>query len=334
MKTYRGSPAAARAYVESDRSGADDYYLAEGSGVAMRWVAVVGEDRTLSVSRAADLDGEAYEIWVAGRDVETGQPKGRLRTDEHAVRFVEVTVNGPKTWSLAAALHPEVAAAYDAAQERAATEIIGWLAEHSTTRTGPRGRQVQIPVDELEAVVVRHFTSRAGDPHRHLHLQVNARVKAGGVWRGLRTVGVRDSLAAINGMGHAAVMTDPGFRAVLASHGYSLDSTTGEVLELAPFVGAFSARTQQIEQNVDRYEAAWRLDHPGEEPGPALRQSWDRRAWADARPDKVVPASGTELSMRWVEELRDLGFQEPTPPFPPPRHGSPRWSTMQPSTRC
>ena len=41
--------------------------------------------------------------------------------------------------------------------------------------------------------MVRHYTSRAGDPHRHLHLQINARVFAAGAWRGLHTVGVRDS---------------------------------------------------------------------------------------------------------------------------------------------
>jgi hypothetical protein len=140
-----------------------------------------------------------------------------LRTDDQAVRFVEVVVNGPKTWSLAAALHPDIAEAYDAAQDRAAVQILGWLAEHSTTRVGPRGRQVQVPVQELEAVTVRHYTSRAGDPHRHLHLQVNARVLAEGTWRGLQTVGVRDSLDAINGIGHAAVLTDPDFRAVRSS---------------------------------------------------------------------------------------------------------------------
>ena len=125
------------------------------------------------------MDGATYEQWVAGYDVDTGEPKGRLRTDDQAVRFVEVTVNGPKTWSVAAALHPEIAAAYDAAQDRAAAEIVGWLAEHATTRVGPRGRQVQVPVEEIEAAVVRHFTSRAGDPHRHLHLQINARVSGG-----------------------------------------------------------------------------------------------------------------------------------------------------------
>ena len=34
VKFYRGSAAAARSYVEADHSRADDYYLAEGSGVA------------------------------------------------------------------------------------------------------------------------------------------------------------------------------------------------------------------------------------------------------------------------------------------------------------
>ena len=171
-----------------------------------------------------------------------------------------------------------------------------------------------MPLEEIEAAVVRHFTSRAGDPHRHLHLQINARVRAAGGWRGLHTVGVRDSLEAINGIGHAAVMTDPGFRAALAAHGYSPDDKSGEVTELAAYAGAFSSRARQIETNIDRYEAEWRGEHPGEEPGPALRQSRDRRAWSDARPDKVVPASGEDLRQRWVEELADLGFVAPSWP--------------------
>ena len=179
------------------------------------------------------MDGPAYERWVAGYDVETGQAKGRLRHDARGLRFVEVVVNGPKTWSLAAALHPEIAAAYDQAQDKAAEEIIGWLADHATTRVGPRGRQVQVPVEQLEAAVVRHYTSRAGDPHRHLHLQINARVFAAGGWRGLHSVGVVDSIEAINGIGHAAVMCDPEFRGVLAEHGYTLDPETGEVAQLA-----------------------------------------------------------------------------------------------------
>ena len=158
-----------------------------------------------------------YEQWVAGIDVDTGRKKGRVRDDANALRFVEVTVNGPKTWSMAAALHPDISAALDEAQDKAAAEIVGWVAQHATTRVGPRGRQVQVPVEQIEAAVIRHYTSRAGDPHRHLHLQVNARVFAAGAWRGLHSVGVRDMLEAINGIGHAAVATDPEFRAVLAA---------------------------------------------------------------------------------------------------------------------
>ncbi len=311
VKFYRGAAKAARAYVERDRSRADDYYLAEGTGVAARLTATPND-----VEQAGSMTGETYERWVAGIDIETGVKKGRVREDANALRFVEVVVNGPKTWSLAAALHPEISAALDEAQDKAAAEILGWVAGHATTRVGPRGRQVQVPVENIEAAVIRHYTSRAGDPHRHLHLQINARVWAAGAWRGIHSVGVRDSIEAINGIGHAAVATDPVFRAVLAAHGYTMDPETGELRELAPYAGAFSARAAQIRRNVDRYEAGWRAEHPGEEPGPRLREAWDRRAWAQARPDKVVPTDGRELVDRWNAELRELGYRDPTDPVP------------------
>ncbi|HEX5088536.1 MAG TPA: MobF family relaxase [Nocardioides sp.] len=309
IKFYSGSAAAARSYVEADHSRADDYYLAEGSGVAERYLAGPG-----AVRRVGDLDVATYERWVAGYDVTTGAAKDRRREDNsRALRFVEAVVNGPKSWSLAAALHPDVAAAYDAAMDRAAGEVIGWVAEHATTRLGPQGRQVQVSVEQLEAAVVRHYTSRAGDPHRHLHVQINARVYAHGAWRGLHSVGVRDSIEAINGIGHAAVMCDPQFRAALAARGYTLDND-GEIDQLKPYIGRFSHRAAQINRNTDRYEAAWRAGHPGQEPGPRLRQAWDRRAWADARPDKIAPRSGADLIAAWNHQLRELGFTPPASP--------------------
>ncbi len=307
VKVYRGNPAAARNYVEADHARVDDYYLAEGTGLAMRFGATPD-----GVAPVGALDGDGYEAWVAGLDPLTNEPRGRLRQDANAVRFVEVVVNGPKTWSLAAALDPEVAEAYDAAQDRAAGEIIGWLAQHATTRVGPRGRQVQVPVERIDAVTVRHYTSRAGDPHRHLHVQINARVWAEGKWRGLHTVGVRDMIDAVNGIGHAAVMCDLVFRQVLADRGFTINNQSGEVKELAGFVGPFSSRARQIGRNIERYETAWRDTHPGQEPGPDLLRTWDRRAWAEARPDKVVPTDGTVLIDRWVDELHRLGYHPPT----------------------
>ena len=308
MKVYAGAPSAARNYVECDRGRPDDYYLAQGTGIARRFTATDGR-----VAELAPLNGEDYEAWVAGRDPATGEPRGVLRSDAHAVRFVEVIVNGPKTWSIAAALHPDIAAAYEAAQDRAAGQILGWLSAHATTRVGPRGGQVPVPLEVLEAATVRHYTSRAGDPHWHLHLQINARVLAAGKWRGLWTVDVRDSLAAINGIGHAAMATDPQFAAALAAHGYTRDGT-GEIRQLVGYVGQFSARHAQIARNADRYEREWMTAHPGELPGPALRRAWDARAWAAGRPDKVTPAPGTGIQARWQAALADLGFHLPRRP--------------------
>jgi hypothetical protein len=39
MKVYVGAATAARTYVEGDRGRVDDYYLAEGTGIARRYAA-------------------------------------------------------------------------------------------------------------------------------------------------------------------------------------------------------------------------------------------------------------------------------------------------------
>jgi len=135
-------------------------------------------------------------------------------------------------------------------------------------------------------------------------------------------------IEAINGIGHAAVATDPEFRAALAAHGFTMDTgasgaSAGELVELAPYVGRFSARANQIRRNVDRYQAEWRTTHPHEEPGPRLREAWDRRAWAQARPDKpnkLAPTDGAAMVAAWNRLLHDLGYREPVPvglPIPP-----------------
>jgi exodeoxyribonuclease V alpha subunit len=307
MHVHKGSAVHARAYVEADRHRCGDYYLAEGEGIAERIVASCDG----WVTPATTLDAEQYERWVAGFDPATGLPKGRLRADNRANRFQEITINGPKSWSLVAAVIPEVADAYDAAQARAATQVAAWLGDHLTYRVGRRGEQLQVPVDQIEAVMVRHHTSRAGDPHRHIHLQVNARVWGDGAWRGLHTVGFRDSLAAMNGIGHAAMMTDPEFRGVLAKWGFTLDLATGEIDHLAPYVGAFSARAAQVVRNIEGYEADWRQDHPGSEPPAKLRRHWDTMAWADGRPQKKLASEPAEQTAKWVQHLRELGFEMP-----------------------
>ncbi len=63
MKVYAGVPAAARRYVEAGQGRADDYYLAEGTGIARRFAAAGGR-----VEELAPMSGAGYEAWVAGVD--------------------------------------------------------------------------------------------------------------------------------------------------------------------------------------------------------------------------------------------------------------------------
>jgi exodeoxyribonuclease V alpha subunit len=87
--------------ARAGRAGVTHYYLAEGTGLAERFVATLD-----GVEAVGALDGDRCEAWVAGLDPLSREPRGRVRQDASAVRFVEVVVNGPKTWSLAAALDP------------------------------------------------------------------------------------------------------------------------------------------------------------------------------------------------------------------------------------
>ena len=50
---------------------------------------------------------------------------------------------------------------------------------------------------------------------------------------------------------------------------------------------------------------------------------WDRRAWAQARPDKAVPKDGAAVVAHWNVELRSLGYVDPDHrvPLAPPRIG-------------
>jgi hypothetical protein len=139
---------------------------------------------------------------------------------------------------------------------------------------------------------------------------------------GLQSVGVVHSIEAINGIGHATVMCDPDFRSPLASHGYTLDPRTGEVDQLGAYVGSFCARAAQITRNIDRYEAQWRREHPEEEPGPRVRRAWDRRAWAQARPDgpgyRVTTHSGGNTLVPAAVGWRPGNTGPTQPPTIPP----------------
>lgn len=303
---FRGSGADARRYVEADRSRADDYYLATDATVA----SFTALDGTGTVISSLELDPTAYAAWVDWVNPMTSGPMGvpRLPSEGRrgSPRFAEMVVNTPKSLSVAAALHPDVSEALDEAQQDAVAQIQDWLARHSVTRVGPRRRQEVVPVERLQTVAVAHRTSRAGDPHRHVHFQIGTRVWAAGKWRGLDTAALFKQQGAIRALGTGVLAAHPGLAAVLDRHGLSLDPVTGEVAELEPFNQVMSKRGEQVRRNLDRLEADWEAEHPGESIGPVVSTRLHAQAWAAGRPAKKPTSLREEAT--WVSELRDAGY--------------------------
>lgn len=304
---YRGSGADARRYLESDRSRTDDYYL-EG-GTALAEFSVVDGNGDLIGEGA--LTPDQYALWVDWINPLTGESMGTPRHAGDArhgsPRFAEMVVNAPKSLSIAAALHPEVSDALDAAQRDAVNEIRVWLGQHSVTRVGPRGAQRVVPVEQLETVAVSHKTSRAGDPHRHIHFQIGTRVWADAARRGLDTAALFRQQGAIRALGTAVIAAHPRLAAALDAHGLTLDPVTAEVTELQPFNAAMSKRAEQVARNLAQFEKDWHAAHPEQEPGPAAMSRLTAMAWDHERPHKKPTQLGSEEA--WRRELEAAGYR-------------------------
>ncbi|MBS0476109.1 MAG: AAA family ATPase [Proteobacteria bacterium] len=245
---------------------------------------------------------------------DTGERMGKPRLAgsdrQGSPRFAEMVINTPKSLSVAAALYPEVSEVLDAAQQSALSEIQRWLAQHSVTRVGPRGKQEVVPIEHMQVVGITHRTSRAGDPHRHIHMQVGTRVWATGKWRALDTAAMFKQQGAIRALGAAVVAASPELAAVLDKHGLTLNPTTGEVTELEPFNALMSKRGAQVRKNLERLEVEWEAAHPGETMGPVVSSRLTAKAWAFERPAKKPTTTREEAE--WLTELREAGYDPET----------------------
>ena len=303
---FRGSGVAARRYVEADRSRADEYYL--GADDAVAEYAVL--DSRGEVTDTRSLTAVEYQGWVDWTEPITGESMGTPRQPGEGSKgsplFAEMTINAPKSLSVAAALHPEVSEVLDAAQQDTLAEIRRWLGQHSVTRVGPRDAREVVPIERMQVVGIGHKTSRAGDPHRHVHMQIGTRVFAAGKWRALDTAALFKQQGAIRALGTAVITAHPHLARTLAAHGLTLDPVSGEVTELQPFNGVMSKRSAQIRRNLDRLEAEWEAAHPGEMLGPVMTARLQGIAWTHQRPGKKP----TDLKDEqwWVRELRDAGY--------------------------
>ena len=309
---YRGSGAGAEKYfdeVPGRSAGRSAEYYTEQNRV-------VAEIDAWQLSRRASMTVEAergeFAKWVEGVDPATGETKGRIRAggpNREPLRFVEVVVNNPKSLSVVASQNPVIAAALDRTLARQADEVAKRLSSVAVTRVGPRGAQRDVGGLVVETARVSHLTSREGDPHRHVHLMLNTRVKTpDGTWRGLHSAAIRQHIGAINELGSRVLATDIDLRTVLAGEGYTL-GIDGEIDQARGAVALMSKRSAQVGRNREEIEQSWREAHPDREPSQRVRNGWDRKAWATDRAGKShVQETAVEMSERVRVELAGAGF--------------------------
>jgi len=249
---------------------------------------------------ADDLSAGALRVWVTGHDPVTGQERGTQRLSADADLLLDATLNHPKSFSIAALLHPELASEFEALQDRLRDRIlVTWLAELNARR-GHAGL-IREDLARVEVVELQHRRSRALDPHAHRHLWLNVKVQGvDGKWSNVDSRVAMKLQTLINAEGELAAHTDPQWIAALARHGFTLGED-GEVAELAGVVRPFSRRSAQIEANRATLIAEWSAEHDGANPSIRVLMQIDRRAWAMSRPNK--PATLDEQS--WEDTIRD-----------------------------
>ena len=312
----RGAGKAMVAYLKAGCSRVAHYLLDGSEGIAARFRSDVTKgdsDNRASATfvRLADFTEDTYEKWLDGYDPETGKAKGKLRED--GIRFAEWSVNFDKTFSILAAIDPEFRASLEEAMAEMAARSFTWFATKAVTREGPRGRQVEVHVDELEGAMVLHTQARGGQAYWHGHLHANARVPVGAKWLALHTVAAVRMISALNPMAQATLVSNPRLRAAIARAGFTYNPATGAIAELERFISVLSARSRQIETNLTIIEAKWRSEHPGVEPTLKEQDHWSKVAWETDRPGKV-PMTLDELAASTRAELDRLGYVPPTGP--------------------
>ena len=277
--------------------------LAAYSGADATHVArFIVEDGAVGQNR---LTAEELRRWVDGRDPQTDLVRGRELTSPQADLILDGTINAPKSYSVAALIHPDLAAQFEALLDRLRDRIITTWQRELNARRGAGGR-VRESLRKIEVVELRHRRSRALDPHIHRHLWLNVKVLGDdGQWSNVDSRVAMRLHTLVNAEGELAARTDPEWIAALAAHGYTLDAD-GEISELAAAVRPLSRRSNQIEANRARFLLDWRADHPGQQPDHEVLQQIDRRAWAAGRPSKpgVIDESDWEQLIR--DELRDI----------------------------
>ncbi|MGN7799698.1 AAA family ATPase [Leifsonia sp. 22587] len=223
--------------------------------------------------------------WVDGVDPLTRERRGRDLESPVADLILDATINSPKSFSIAAMLDPELAAAYEDLQDRLRDRIIKLWQTELNARRGKQG-SIREELVRIEVVELRHERSRSLDPHKHRHLWLNVKVQGlDGKWSNVDTRVALRFQNIVNAEGDLASRTDPTWIGALASRGFTLNSD-GEIAQLEHVVRPLSKRAVQIESNKAAHLRQWMEQHAGEQPSSSVLAQIDQWAWAADRPNK------------------------------------------------
>lgn len=121
------------------------------------------------------------EMLLDGRDPDSGELLKSFRAGN--VRAYEIPLNDSKDLDVASVVYGDVREARMKAQARGEEAVRRFLAERLTVRLRcGDGRRRWVRPDEVMFVSATHFTSRAGDPELHRHLELINRVRVGDEW--------------------------------------------------------------------------------------------------------------------------------------------------------
>lgn len=242
--------------------------------------------------------------WVDGIDPLTAERRGRDLESPVADLILDATINAPKSFSIAAMLDPELAAAYEDLQDRLRDRIIKLWQSELNARRGKQGA-IREDLARVEVVELRHERSRSMDPHKHRHLWLNVKVQGlDGKWSNVDTRVALRFQNVVNAEGDLASRTDPAWVGALAAKGFTLNAD-GEIAQLQHLVRPLSKRSAQIEANKGLHLRMWRAQHPGEEPSSTVLTQIDQWAWAAGRPNKPEQLDENDWSSIVMAELLD-----------------------------
>ncbi|MEW1963403.1 AAA family ATPase [Microbacterium sp. NPDC077644] len=308
--------------------GTCDAHLHHTTGVNALETYSAASDSTVSrfivnngVITSDELTAGGLRVWLTGHDPVTGEERGHQRLSPDADLLLDGTLNHPKSYSIAALLHPELATEFEALQDRLCERILlTWQTELNARRG--HGGLIREEITRVEVVELQHRRSRALDPHIHRHLWLNIKVLgADGKWSNLDSRVAMKLHTVVNAEGELAARTDPAWVAALARHGYTLDET-GEIAELASAVRPVSRRAAQIESNRAHLIAEWSAAHRGSAPSVEVLQQIDRRAWAVSRPNKPADLDEADWEAQVRDEIAAIDPKLITPHAPTPVAGA------------